>query len=283
MIPRTIAIVPVVLSLCLVGSGLRAQQVTGDTALALSRAAAYVERYYAQAQSIVAEETVTVQNVTRDLGFDGFARRYVYSLRVDWTPSASGPPEATFMRELVTVNGRPPRPGDEPHCTAPKPITPEPLAMFLRERQPDFIFNRGASVLLDGRPTLRLDYRIRRPEANTVEWDRECVSMTFPSRLRGRAWLDPTSGEVLRIDEGATGPVEIKPTPEQRRRGMSGLVFDRWSESTRYRPVTFTDPDETILLPATIESLSMSRSHGTRYTQTYSNYRRFVTGGRVLP
>lgn len=274
----------VVLSLLMVGTAAAMQRVTDDTSGAMSRVAAYVEQYYSRAQSILAVETVTVQQVTRDMAGDGFPRRYVYNLRVEWTPSESGPPEASLTRELVSVNGRTPRPGDEPHCTAPKAITPEPLAMFLREKQPDFIFNAAERTMLDRRPALRLDYRIREPEPDKVEWDRECVSMNFPKRLRGRVWLDETSGEVLRIDEGATGPVEVNAPRSQQRRGLaSTVVFDRWNVSMRYRPVRFEDPDETILLPATIDSVSMARTYGTRRTQTYTNYRRFVTGGRVLP
>jgi hypothetical protein len=243
-----------------------------------------VEQYYSRAQSIVATETVLVQNVARDMGADGFPRRLVYSLRVDWTPSADGPPEANLTRDLLTVNGRAPKDGDEPPCTAPKPITPEPLAMFLPARQEDFVFDKAQQARLDGRVVLRFDYRVRRPEPDKVSWDRECVSMDFPSRLRGRAWVDATSGEVLRLDEGASGPVDMEAPREQLRRGLSPVVvFDRYVESVRYKPVTFRDPEETLLLPASIESTAMSRTSGTRRIQTYSNYRRFVTEGRLVP
>jgi hypothetical protein len=88
---------------------------------------------------------------------------------------------------------------------------------------------------------------------------------------------------VLRIDEGATGPVEVRALRQQQRAGLApALVFERWNVSIRYRAVTFSDPDETIMLPASIDAISMARSNGTRRTQTYSNYRRFVTGGRMI-
>lgn len=266
-----------------VSSPLRAQRVTADTGAVLSRVAAYVEEYYARAQSILAVESVSVQQVGRDRMTDGFPRRFVYNLRVEWTPSGDGPPDATLTRELVSVNGRPPRAGDEPHCTAPQPITPEPLAMFLAERQGGFVFSGAEPARLDGRDLLRLDYRIRNPDPDVVAWDRECVTMEFPSRTRGRVWLDAVTGEVFRIDEGATGPVEVSGPPDRRRSGLEPVVvFDRWDTSIRYRPVRFADPDETLLLPERIESLTMSRRGGTRRTQTYANYRRFVTGGRIV-
>jgi len=263
---------------------LPAQESDASVGPTLSRVAEYVENYYSRAQSIVARETVTVQNVGPNMSAEGFARRFVYNLHVDWVPSGDGPPEASLARELMTVNGRPPKEGDEQPCTAPKPITPEPLAMFLPQRQSDFVFDNTQQTRLDGRSVVRFDYRVRRPEPDKVSWDRECVSMDFQGRLRGRVWVDATTGEVLRIDEGANGPVDMVAPREQQRRGTPAVVvFDRFVESVRYRPVKFQNPDETLLLPASIESTSMSRSGGTRRSQKYSDYRRFVTDGRLVP
>ena len=53
----------------------------------LARLSEYVEQYYTRAQSIVTNESVTVQQINRDLTVDGFARRLVYELRVEWDPS----------------------------------------------------------------------------------------------------------------------------------------------------------------------------------------------------
>ena len=55
--------------------------------------------------------------------------------------------------------------------------------------------------------------------------------------------------------------------------------------SIRYRQVRFRDPDETLMLPAEIVSTAMWRnggSPGNRITQSFSNYRRFVTAGRII-
>ena len=157
------------------------------------------------------------------------------------------------------------------------------LAIFLPERQHEFVFDRGEHAQLDGQDVIRFEYRIRDPGKDTVSWDRDCVNMDFPSRLRGKAWVDAASGEVLRIDEAANGPVEMRRPREQTRLGVRDiLTFDRYLESVRYQRVTFTDPDETLLLPVLIESIAMAGPGGTRRTQTYTNYRRFVTEGRVV-
>jgi hypothetical protein len=274
--------IAILLGVICVSAPLRAQS---DVPLdeTLRRVSVYVENYYARAQSIVAQETVVVQNVFRDLASDGFPRRYIYNLRVEWVPGDKGELDASLSRELLLVNGKAPKAGDEPHCTAPKPITPEPLAIFLPERQHEYVFDRGERAQLDGQDVVRFEYRVRDPGKDSVSWDRDCVNMDFPARLRGKVWVDAASGEVLRIDEAANGPVDMRRPREQTRfGGRDILTFDRYLESIRYQRVRFADPDETLLLPSSIESIAMAGPGGTRRTQTYSNYRRFVTEGRVV-
>ena len=46
------------------------------------------------------------------------------------------------------------------------------------------------------------------------------------------------------------------------------------------------DPDELLLLPARVESVTFIRNSAVprvRVTRTFTDYRRFLTGGRVLP
>src|SRR5687768_14725980 len=73
----------------------------------LDRIGTYVEQYYARAQSVLAIESVTLQPLARDLGPDGFARRLIYELRIEWHPGADGA-DPNVVRTLVSVNGRPP-------------------------------------------------------------------------------------------------------------------------------------------------------------------------------
>jgi hypothetical protein len=52
-----------------------------------------------------------------------------------------------------------------------------------------------------------------------------------------------------------------------------------------YRRVTFSDPDESIMLPASMDTLTVIRNAGTprmRKTQNFRNYRRFMTGIRIV-
>ena len=95
---------------------------------------AYVEDYYGRAQSLIAEETVTLEHLRPDLTSDGLARRLVYEIRVEWSPEGDRP-RASVVRQLLRVGRRPPKPGSEPECLDPKGISPEPLAFLLKARR----------------------------------------------------------------------------------------------------------------------------------------------------
>ena len=61
--------------------------------------------------------------------------------------------------------------------------------------------------------------------------------------------------------------------------------MERWDTSIRFRPVTFQDPQETLVLPVSSTSFRITRGagHPRLRTQTqYSSYRRFITGGRII-
>src|SRR5262245_23858379 len=116
---------------------------------------------------------------------------------------------------------------------------------------------------------------------------KHCFMVDTPGHSRGRIWIDQATGEVLRLDERLTGMVDFDVPPENpRRRGVSTpMTLERADSSTRYKRFHFSDPDETLLLPASVESVTVIRNSGTprlRTTQVFTNYRRFVTGGRIV-
>lgn len=259
----------------------------GGAEQTMVRISEYVEQYYSRAQSIVTNEAVTVQRLNMDLSADGFARRLVYELRVEWNPSVEGDdPPATVTRQLLTVNGRPPREGDKPECMDPRSVSPEPLAFLLPSRRHKFAFKSAGVGRVHGRTAIMVDYRSLQAEEPKTEWRDECVSVELPGRSKGRVWADPETAAIVRIDEQITGMVDI-PVPRKQQRVGTPLymTIERADTSIVYRPVLFQDPDETLLLPATIDSMAVVRNSGSprvRITQSFSNYRRFVTAGRIL-
>jgi hypothetical protein len=264
--------------------------VTGQSIAAdqtVSRVGGYVEQYYTKAQSIVTEEAVTVQRIKRDLTFDGFARRLVYELRVEWNPSVDGDESpANVTRQLLTVNGRPPRAGDKPECMDPRSVSPEPLAFLLPDRRHKYAFTSAGIGRVDGRQALMVEYKSLDPGKPKVEWSDDCVTVDVPGRWRGRLWADPVNAAVVRLDEQLMGMVDLPiPRKHQRVNGQLYMTLERAEMSIRYRAVSFRDPDETLMLPSEIVSSSLWRnggSAGSRITQSFSNYRRFVTAGRII-
>ena len=267
------------------------QDPQGPAAVAglMTRVGERVEQYYARARSIVCEEAVRLEPLGSDLLSDGsHVRRLVYELRVAWDAATDGtkPPEATVLRQLVSIDGRPPRAGDEPGCLDPKPVSTEPLAMLLGGRQREFAFTWRDSGRTAGRQSVLLDYKSLAPKPPDVTWKGPCVSIDLPGHTRGRVWVDRNTAEVLRLDEQLIGWVEI-PVPRQQMRAGSATAFvvERADSSIRYRPIAFHDPDEIVMLPESIESLQVIRNSGVprlRIVQRFSNYKRFITAGRVV-
>src|SRR5687768_9073291 len=274
-----------VLAPVLAGRGATGQSISADQTV--TRLSGYVEQYYSRAQSIVTNESVIVQRIKRDLSSDGFARRLVYELRVEWDPSVGGDESpAKVTRQLLTVNGKPPKKGDEPECMDPKSVSPEPLAFLLPDRRHKFSFTSAGVGRVDGREAVMVDYRSLKAEKPIVEWTDDCVSVDAPGRWRGRVWAEPETATIVRMDEQLMGMVDLPiPRKHQRINGALFMTLERADLSIRYRPVRFSDPDETLMLPAEITSSSMWRnggSAGSRVTQSFSNYRRFVTAGRII-
>lgn len=270
------------------GERLLAQRpaISRDVAGWMARVGERIELYYARAQSIICEETVRLEPLGADLLPNGeHIRELVYELRVSWDGLPETGKGATVVRQLLTVNGKPPRPGDEPGCLDPKSGTPEPLGILLPHRQGENVFTWKSLGRESGRAAVALDYRLVRKYQATAAWEGDCGTIDLPTR--GRVWLDPTTADVLRLDERADGQHELPAPAMPRRRGAapSRFIVERAESSISYRPVAFRDPDETIMLPASIISLQVIQNSGTprlRKQQRFSKYRRFITGGRIV-
>jgi hypothetical protein len=278
------------------GTAVLTAQPPSDLVTVLGRVSDRVQHYYSRAQSIVCLERVMVQPIGSDLTPQGFARVIESELRVEWEPGSDGaPPEATVHRDIRKVNGRPVRPGDEPRCLDPRSISPEPLAFMLPGNRDEYVFSLGGPGRDRDRRALTLDYKTRveerRPapvvatrEAKPTRDD--CMSFSFPASLKGRLWLDPETHSILRVDQSLNRRFEVRMPREGARFGEAEyFMVERYDSSVRYRPVSFQDPEETVLLPESITELmvvSGGGRAGKRTTQTYSGDKRFITGGRIV-
>ena len=284
-------------AIALVGSAaLGAQEINpSDLAAILQRAGERVEYYFARAQSIVCFETVSLQPLGFGLSADGRTRTVQSELRLSWDPAAETktPLEAKTLRQVMKVNGHPPRKNDYDNCTTPEQNDTEtqPLSMLLPQQRVEYDFSIVGPAKQDGRAAILVAYRMKAKPTVTVSLvdnNEDCISYTIDGGMRGRIWIDAETYDVLRLDEGLDGLVDIKlPWKVARRSPDRGIwTMERFDSSIRFKPVTFSDPDETLILPVSATSLRITRSAGTPRLRTmteYTQYRRFLTGARVVP
>jgi hypothetical protein len=254
----------------------------------LERVGARVEEFYARARTLTSQEKVRLLHLASDFSPTSPARHLVYDVRVAWEPSADGgqPPEASVLRQLRTVNGRAPKPKDEPGCTDPRDVSPDSLSMLLPQNRGEYDFKLAGRGRIDNRASVMIDFRASTKRDPEVVWKGTCVRLSLPGWSRGRIWVDAASYDVLRLDESLTGMFDFPASTEAMRNGADRtMVLERWDSSIRYRAVKFDEPEETLTLPRIIETTSVWRNAGIirmRMTQEFSDYRRFITGARIV-
>ena len=294
MSPRPSSTAVVLASLVLLAGSVAARQPAPllDLAGVLQRVGERVEQYFARAQSIVCVEIVGLMPIDAV----GLSRnRTVESeLRLSWEPTDQNPIpiEARTLRQVVKVNGHAPRKNDHDNCTGPEQNTWEvqPLSLLLPQQRDEYTFKLAGAGRVDNRAAILLDYRmVDKPtvKVELVDGKDDCVSYALDGGMRGRIWIDAETFDVLRMDQGLIGLVDI-PLPKKiaNRNRWPSLTMERWDTSIRFKPVNFEDPPETLVLPASATSFRITRGAGTprlRTSTQYSSYRRFITGGRVLP
>ena len=260
-----------------------------DLAKTLALVGQRVESWYRRAQSVVSRETVVIQPLRSDSTPNEIPRRLVFELRVGWEADPDrpdGPLVASVLRQPVGSPGRSSQRDDDTGCMDPKPVSPEPLAMLLPERLGESEFSAAGTGRVDRRAALMIDFRGIAALPPSVKWTGECVSVSLPGRSRGRVWIDAATHDVLRIDDRLVGEFSLDVPPDQVKRGAAPtMVIERAESSIRYRQVEFQDPQEAVILPASIDTLTVIRGVATRrvrITQRFSDYRRFLTGGRIV-
>ena len=269
----------------------RAQTQLGIDEL-LARVGEGIADFYKRVQHVICIEKSTVQPIDLNRSPQGFARVVESELRVEADGEAGG--EARVVRDIRKVNGRVPRDKDKKNrdgCTDPNPLSDEPLAFLLAAHRSEYQFKSAGSSKERNRPAFLIDFASvnRRSNLELIEdpgGHDDCFDWTGPLASRGRIWVDTTSYDVLRIERSIGGPEDVRvPHGIQRRHNLGMRVTIMREETTiRYRTVSFSDPDETLLLPESIESVSLVSGglQSVRRSQTYSDYKRFVGDSRIV-
>ncbi len=265
-----------------------------DVLATLDRATSRVKDFFERAQSLVCTEKVYVQPLSSGLTGDGFGRTIESELRLSWDPAEDGhgAAEATALRRVMRVNGRTPRKKDRRNCTTEErnEVAPQPLSMLLDAERVKYTFTHAGPGRLDGRQVVMLDFREIEKAKGEVwahEDDEDCLSFQITGGARGRLWVDAETHDVLRLDQHLSY-VDLKLAPALLRRPgvQQDAMLDRYDLSYRFKRVTFENPPETIVLPVSYSHLMVTRGSAAvrmRRQTTYSNYQRFLTGGRLVP
>jgi len=266
-----------------------------DIAALVARVGERVTAYYERAQRLICIERSTVVPIGTDWSSQGFARTVESELRVeiDGADDDGTVPAARVTRQIRRVNGREPRERDKREragCTDPTPLSPELLTFLLPGQRDGYRFTAVRNGRERDRAALIIDFasaqRTSRPELIEDEYGHDdCFDWKGPVAIAGRVWVDAGTHDVLRLDRRISGPTDVRvPDRLQRKyRFTPWLTIDRDDLTMRYKEVAFSEPDETILLPESIETVSVLRTglQSTRRTQVFSGYRRFLTESRV--
>jgi len=252
-----------------------------------------VAAYYKRAQSVICTEKSVVQAIGSNFAPEGFPRTVESELHVE-ADAGDLPGEAKVVRQVRKVNGRAPREKDSKEragCTDPNPLSTEPLSFLLPAHRSEYVFAAAGTGKEKNRDTLVIDFasanRKSRLELSEDPKVREgCFNWSGDVAVKGRVWVDAANYDVLRVDQRFMSVVDVRvPDRLQRRYNFSNtVVVERSDVTIRYRKVAFSDPDETMLLPESIDMLMLIHGglESTRRNQTFSDYRRFLTGGRVV-
>jgi len=272
-----------------------AAQPVGDVETLLSRVGEKVGDYYKRVQNVICIEKFTVQPISRDYSPEGFARITESELRVETDPDDGDGGEAKVVRVLRKVNGRAPREKDKKdstRCTDPNPLSPEPLTFLLPSHRDEYTFALIGPGKGKDRDSLIIAFKSIAPKKakpQLVESSKEidnCFSVDGDIPTQGRVWIDTNTYDVVQVEEHLIAPIDMRIAESLRRKHqmLDQIVLDRYDAVLRFRNVVFHEPDEQMLLPESIMNVVGWRGgmQSTRRMQQFSEYRRFLTGGRVV-
>lgn len=246
-----------------------------EVAAILSGLAERTQRYYDRFISIICIEAVHQQDLKFNLEPVGRPRQTVFELSVTRDPKSKDGNDFRVERTLLSVNGRPAKKDQEPGCTDPKTGTPEPLGFLLARHQLQYRFTLNDRASGGPAGTRAIDFVQTPPDRVQIKWNGNCFDAEGGGE-EGRVWFDRKTFDVIQIDARLSKPFLV-PVPS----GIFGIQpsirVERSEVVMRFSRVKFEKPDETVLLPESIETLTVFRGvPSMRTIQKLSNFRRFL-------
>ncbi len=128
--------------------------------------------------------------------------------------------------------------------------------------------------------TRAVDFIESPPERVRVKWEGSCFEAEGGG-YEGRVWFDPISYDVLQVTLRLSKPFRVP-----MRIGYVGvdptIRVERSEMTIRFSRVEFEQPDEVVLLPESIDTLTVFRGAlSLKTSQKLSNFRRFLTKAEI--
>ena len=259
----------------------RSDDAAGAVAALVERMTERVQSYYDRLTTVAFTESVVQEDLRPNLTVWGKPHTFEYEVIVTREPPKKGQrlPQIRAERTLRSEDGKPVGRHHEQQCLDPEESYLDPLMFLLPPTRDLYGFTRRAAA--DG-PVV-LDFAETKMERTQVTWkDSHCFS-SDGGRSVGAIWLDPETADVVRLEKKLVQPYPILQTSGGSM--FSGIVVIEQSElSIRLRQVIFDDPEETLTLPESIVTVTAVRNalpRRRRTTQTFTNFHRFMTSGKV--
>ena len=276
----------------------------GDSAqlkVLLERVGERVQKYHDGMLNVAFTEIVRQQELQSDAAPKGKPKEFVYESVVINKQSAADQQNVyqTVTRKLTSIDGKTVEPGGrvEPSgrakCgnTDPPPVYGNPLLFLLPNNQTRYSFYYEGEADLQERKTAVIN--VAPPpthEPPQVKWEGNCYYLAG-LQTKGRIWIDPNTYDVLQLQWQLAAPVVYKMSMRFVRSGLlfgfvppRELRYEKLDTTIRFQLVTFQNPAQTLLLPMSSESMRVikgGRPPGFLTTQSYTNYKRFLTSVQI--
>lgn len=254
----------------------------GDLAVILGALAERTQQYYDRFISIICTETVQQQDLKLNLSPSGRPRVTVYELSVSRDQVSNSETDFRVERTLLSVNGRAAKKNQMPGCTDPKTGTPEPLGFLLEKNQSRFRFSISKTSVGGPEGTRAIDFIQTPPDRVSVKWSGNCFDAEGGGQ-EGRIWFNPETFDVLRVDARLSKPFRV-PVPPTIFGVQPSITVERSEVTLRLARVRFENPDEVVVLPESIDTLTVFRGvPSLRTFQKLGNFRRFLSETTIRP
>lgn len=246
----------------------------------LGRVGDRVQAYFDRISSVICTEAENTQELGGNLKPRGKPKEHQYDLMF----VRQSNDELIIERELKAINGRAIKPSQRRQCMErSKGSYSDALNLLLPQNRPLYQFIAAGREEMAGRQAVVVNFTELKAREAQVTWDDNCFKADG-GRTVGKLWLDPETFDVLRIETRLAEPFKFF-TPSRVMLERRLIVVRESTMTVKFRSVTFSDPEETLLLPESIESVNVidgATAPRVRITQSFRDHRRFKTDAKII-